>query len=264
MTHSTLDRLEDLLAERATQGLDLDEANELGQLLERHPEVDPDAYDRAASALCVALQRPAVEPLPVHLRAKLVGGAELCAPTVRASRPAAAPRPLAQARNAAGPNPALTWTGWLLAAASLLLVLVLSTDRDGPLRAKLDVDAVAALPDAVQVPWSSTGDPLGERVEGTVVWSDAQQQGFMRFRNLSANDPTANQYQLWIFDATRPSEHPVDGGVFDVPAGAEEVVVPIDPKLSIDSATLFAITLERPGGVVVSSRERLLLTAAVE
>jgi hypothetical protein len=69
---------------------------------------------------------------------------------------------------------------------------------------------------------------------------------------------------LWIFDADRDPAHPVDGGVFDVPAGADgDVVVRIDPRLPIGRATAFAITVERPGGVVVSSRKRLPLLAAL-
>ena len=41
-----------------------------------------------------------------------------------------------------------------------------------------------------------------------------------------------------------------------------EVVVRIDPKLHVSEAALFAVTIERPGGVVVSKRERIVVTAA--
>jgi hypothetical protein len=99
---------------------------------------------------------------------------------------------------------------------------------------------------------------------GDVVWSAARQQGFMQFRGLAVNDPSKAQYQLWIFDAERPEAYPVDGGVFDVPENAGgDVLVRIDPRLPISRATAFAITVERPGGVVVSSRERLPLLAAI-
>ncbi|MEX0670934.1 MAG: anti-sigma factor [Pirellulales bacterium] len=100
---------------------------------------------------------------------------------------------------------------------------------------------------------------------GDVVWSQSRQQGFMRFRGLAANDPTVEQYQLWIFDADRDEDYPVDGGVFDVAASDSdgEIVVAIDARLPVGKPTLFAITVERPGGVVVSSRERLPLLAQV-
>jgi anti-sigma-K factor RskA len=87
----------------------------------------------------------------------------------------------------------------------------------------------------------------------------------MRFRGLAANDPAVAQYQLWIFDAERNEAYPVDGGVFDVPAKSDgDVVIKIDPRLPVSRATAFAITVEQPGGVVVSSRERLPLLAALQ
>ena len=48
--------------------------------------------------------------------------------------------------------------------------------------------------------------------------------------------------------------------VFDV-SSTGEVIVPIAAKLRVDDATLFAVTIERPGGVVVSKRERIVVTA---
>ena len=97
---------------------------------------------------------------------------------------------------------------------------------------------------------------------GDVVWSTAEQRGYLRFVDLAVNDPAREQYQLWIFDVAQDERYPVDGGVFDV-ASSGEVVVAIDSKLAIQEATLFAITVEKPGGVVVSSRERLPLLAQV-
>lgn len=83
----------------------------------------------------------------------------------------------------------------------------------------------------------------------------------MRFEGLAHNDPSQFQYQLWIFDDSRDDAHPVDGGVFDVPSSGE-VLVPISAKLKVGKAKLFAVTVERPGGVVVSKRERIVLTAS--
>jgi hypothetical protein len=133
---------------------------------------------------------------------------------------------------------------------------------------------LAEAPDAVTVAWKKASDDpsvIAGQADletagslGDVVWSPARQQGFMRFRGLAANDPAVAQYQLWIFDAERNEAYPVDGGVFDVPADPKgEVVVRIDPRLPVSRATAFAITVERPGGVVVSNRERLPLLAAL-
>ena len=40
-----------------------------------------------------------------------------------------------------------------------------------------------------------------------------------------------------------------------------DVIVAINPKLHVNDATLFAVTVEKPGGVVVSKRERIVVTA---
>ena len=80
----------------------------------------------------------------------------------------------------------------------------------------------------------------------------------MRFQGLAGNDKTKLEYQLWIFD--KAQEYPVDGGVFDV-AGSAEVIIPIHSKLHVETPTLFAVTVEKPGGVVVSKRERIVVTA---
>ena len=85
----------------------------------------------------------------------------------------------------------------------------------------------------------------------------------MRFRGLAANVPDEFQYQLWIFDRDRDERYPVDGGVFDIPADGAEAEIPVTAALPVDEPTLFAVTVEPPGGVVVSSRERIATVAQV-
>ncbi len=124
-------------------------------------------------------------------------------------------------------------------------------------RAKLLAEAA----DVQTLPWTATKDPAAQGATGDVVWSPSRQEGYLRFVGLSPNDPKAIQYQLWIFDKLRDDRFPVDGGVFDVgPSG--EVVIKISPKLFVNEPVLFAITVEPPGGVVVSKRERIVVTAA--
>jgi anti-sigma-K factor RskA len=120
---------------------------------------------------------------------------------------------------------------------------------------------LAEAADVVRVEWTATDDPAARGAGGDVVWSNARQQGWLRLRGLAVNDPTREQYQLWIFDATRDERHPVDGGVFDVDSATGDVLVPIRAAVPVAEPTLFAVTVERPGGVVVSSRERLPLLA---
>jgi hypothetical protein len=124
--------------------------------------------------------------------------------------------------------------------------------------------------DVIAVDWAAGKDPAVARLpagmtHGDVVWSQSRQQGYMRIRGLAANDPAVEQYRVWIFDAERGAAHPVDGGVFNVPAcdADGEVCVPIEARLPIGTPTLFAISVEKPGGATVSSRERLPLLAKV-
>ena len=113
-----------------------------------------------------------------------------------------------------------------------------------------------------QAAWVATKDPSGLGASGDVVWNAHEQKGFMRFHGLAKNDRQKIQYQLWIFDKERDAKHPVDGGVFDVGEDGE-LLVAIDPRVPVHHATLFAITIEPPGGVVVSKRERIVVTAAL-
>jgi hypothetical protein len=114
-----------------------------------------------------------------------------------------------------------------------------------------------------RVDWSATKDEAATGVTGDVVWDEAHDRGFMRFQGLAANDPQKLQYQLWIFDKEQDERHPIDGGVFDIDRKTGDVIVPIRAKIGVQTATLFAITIEKPGGVVVSSRKRLVLAAKV-
>jgi anti-sigma-K factor RskA len=100
-------------------------------------------------------------------------------------------------------------------------------------------------------------------VAGDVVWSDAKQEGYMRFTNLPKNDASVSTYQLWIFDETQSDKTPIDGGTFDVNADGE-VIIPIDAKLKARGAKAFAITVEKPGGVVVSDRKKIPTLAPVK
>jgi anti-sigma-K factor RskA len=115
--------------------------------------------------------------------------------------------------------------------------------------------------DAEVIEWSAPEDPRFRGVTGDVVWSDSLQAGFMRLRGMPANDPAREQYQLWIVDPERAAQ-PVDGGVFDIRDATGEIIVPIQAKLAVDDPAAFAITLEKPGGVVVSAGPLLVVAPA--
>jgi anti-sigma-K factor RskA len=155
---------------------------------------------------------------------------------------------------------------WLVAAASVLLAI--STWWFGrpvpatlPSLAEQRSQLLEQAPDAQQFDWTATADRAAQGATGDVVWSNREQKGFMRFKGLAKNDPKTNQYQLWIFDGKQDERYPIDGGVFDIDLATGDVIVPIRAALHVESPQLFAVTVEKPGGVVVSSRERIALTA---
>jgi anti-sigma-K factor RskA len=98
---------------------------------------------------------------------------------------------------------------------------------------------------------------------GDVVWSDTAQAGYIRLSGLPKNDPNKETYQIWIVAENQDPKTPVDGGTFDVNADGE-VIIPIDPKVKVQNPQAFAITVEKPGGVVVSKQEKLAALAKRE
>jgi len=130
-----------------------------------------------------------------------------------------------------------------------------------PTAAEARAELLASAKDVTTLAWTPTKDPNGAGASGDVVWSASAQRGYMRFVGLTPNDLKQIQYQLWIFDKDRDQAYPVDGGVFDV-SSTGEVIVPITARLKVNEPVLFAVTIEAPGGVVVSKRERIVVTAA--
>lgn len=205
-------------------------------------------------------------PESVAERAVLVGEA-----MVRAQRDALPTRAqVSTAQRDTRARMIMSWSGWVAAAAMLALFAGRSRDSDiDPARTL--VSSATMLRDSLlqadsallRVAFAPTDDGTAVGASGDVVWSERAQRGVMRIVGLAANDRERWQYQLWIFDRNRDERYPVDGGVFDIPVGATEVLVPIDARLPVGDATLFAVTVEPAGGVVVSTRERIALTAGL-
>jgi hypothetical protein len=262
-------RVEELLAFRAVGGLGGEESRELAGLLAESSDLDDGSFERAAAACNLALLGPE-EPMPDSVRQSLERAAAEFQKEIQGK---VLTMPRSDAATPAPGAPRRAWGGWLAAAACLLLAVVGWWPR---LMAPPAAEAPPAVveqppaptpelaPDAIELPWQATEDAAALTAAGSVVWSSGQQAGFMRIRGLEANDPTVSQYQLWIFDKNRDERYPVDGGVFDMPAGADEAIVPIDAKVAVDEPALFAVTVERPGGVVVSDRERIVLLAQAQ
>lgn len=261
------DTLTDLLVSRATEGLDADRARRVDSIADGQVRRQADSLERAAAAIHLAALSTDLDAMPAALRTRLTheadalfGEAVSVGPQDTQADGRADVVPLGAARAAPALRP--TRLPWLAAAAALLIAVAAwwpemanRTPDFAEQRARL----IGA--GAIVIDWTATEDPTAAMTVGDVVWDPVSQTGFMRFEGLQANSPTEFQYQLWIFDALRDERYPVDGGVFDIPAGADEVIVPIAARLPVTDATLFAVTVERPGGVVVSSRERIAVLA---
>lgn len=119
-------------------------------------------------------------------------------------------------------------------------------------------EQLAEATDTVEFELVGTADPaLGEGGGGSITWSADLQSGIATLRGLAINAREDAQYQLWIFDEAREGA-PVDGGVFDV-TSETEFELAIDAKLMVWKPRGFMITVERPGGVVVSAKQRIVL-----
>lgn len=249
-------RVEELLVQRATEGLSAEETAELAAL----GAEDDMSFDLAVAALDIATTRP--EPLPSHLLERIL---------VSTGATTSAPRSIAQApRRRRSEWLAFTTAGFGLAAAAAAVLWATTRPPEVKFKervatpvaksAKEERLALLKAQDAQAIPWTPTKDPAGQSARGDIVWSSARQEGFVKIEGLAANDPKRAQYQLWIFDKNRDDKFPVDGGVFDVAANGE-AIIRIAPTLRVDEPVLFAVTLERAGGVVVSNRERIVITA---
>jgi len=268
----TNERLVELLVQQATEGsLNSRERAELSRLLREKPYFDAGEFDYTVAALQLAAVDD--EPMPGELRARLFQQADEFS-----RKPVTPPTRIGQRPGGKSAN---NMVAWFAAAASVVLAIAgwwprlavgpqpeqvshIPTPGPKPPPAPSLAEqrnALAAQPSVVMREWTATQDAAAAGVTGDVVWDPRTQRGYMRFQGLAANDSRLQQYQLWIFDATRADKYPVDGGVFDIPANGGEVVVPIRARLPVGDAAMFAVTLEKSGGVVVSEREHILVLA---
>jgi anti-sigma-K factor RskA len=222
-----------------------------------------ESFDYAAAATDIALFPPAERP-PEALRRRVTATLGRLS---EASRPSPIPMPQTAATTANTANGAPTtastgrW-GWIAAAAAIAIAVaawwpVTEIDRTTPDRSPaLFRNALIADRSTAVVACACTEDPLciGSGECGDIVWNAERGEGYLRLVGVEPNDPSEFQYQLWIVDSTRDERYPIDGGVFDVPGDCGEVIVPIRATVPVGDAALFAVSVEKPGGTVVSDR----------
>ncbi len=263
---------------------------------------EPDEFELAAAEAAVIYAELADERMPERLRSKLTDIASQGAwkrstenkPVAGriSHRPEASPaREDGEAKmptlpssggRSTGTSAVLSAAGWLAAAAAITIAAVGWMRPTGPApndggvavaEPSLDqrLAALEEAPDTVSGDWIAW--PAGTlappdiepreaalNVDGRFVWNEARQEGYMVFENMPVNDPKLEQYQLWLVSADQ--EHPIDGGVFNV-ASSDRVIVPITPKILATNLGALGVTVEKPGGVVVSDRTDRMVAGLV-
>lgn len=287
MNQNMDERLRDLLCDRAVFGLDSEEAKQLDELSNSaNGSMDAHGYELTAAAIMLAETK--LEPMPAHLEAKLLKVADEYfgtkeAADVHESIHDQPTRNFTWQEPAARPSRSFfDWFGWAAAAAACVVIGVMffynqsriaalqnelaqakATPTPAPSLAELRDRLKASGAEVARAEWTKGNVKETETVTGEVVWNDAKQEGYMTFRGLPVNDANKEAYQLWIFEQANLEAHPKDGGVFNVTSEGE-VIIPINAKLRVTNPKAFAITIEPPGGVVVSTREKIAVLGPVK
>lgn len=279
------ERLLDLLSDQALFELSPEDKKELEDLLNIFPEWREDETFSLTAAAISLSALDTREEMPAGLRNKVLADSSgyFANETVQETSPA----PALSSVPGTGSNVIefkpkrfnWNWLGWAAAAAACIALVVniwLNRAPQGPdlagvvppvieeklTMAQMRQRLMDSSADMTKATWTPGSMAEMKDIGGDVVWSDAKQAGYMRFTGLPANDGTKETYQLWIFDETQDPKTPIDGGVFNVNANGE-VIIPINAKLKAKNPKMFAITMEKPGGVVVSERKKMVALAKV-
>lgn len=234
-------------------------------------QTEAEAFERvAAQVLLEAFPRDGETDVPAALRTRLHALADALhqpapIPIARAAESRPARVDLAASKPDASRPGMRALRDWLVAAACIAfgaaatwLFLAPSSRTDSAFVPDPAV-FVSQHPTSVRWPWTATEDKtVVGQVRGEAIFDPECSCGLLVISGLAPNDPSREQYQLWIFDETRDDRYPVDGGVFDMPE-CGSVVLPVQAKLDVRKPTLLAVTVEKPGGTVVSDRRIAIL-----
>lgn len=276
------EKMLDLLSAKATAELSKAESEQLRELEEVFPELKDDNSFELAAATIGLINLKTDEEMPSHLQKRILADADKYFESNGDKLlEQNSPRTEEEFQKTFAFEPKRSvWQslGWLVAAvACIALAVVVWQTRTAPEieytqtlpqqtapapgLAEQRQQLIAAANDAVLKNWTDFDPKKPLNVQGDVVWSNTAQKGFLRFQNLPVNDKNKETYQLWIFDGNQ--KNPVSGGVFDANE-AGEIIIPIDAGLKIQKPTMFAVTAEKPGGVVVSELGKVMAVAKIE
>ncbi|MEP6901996.1 MAG: anti-sigma factor [Actinomycetota bacterium] len=282
MNKQEKDKMLELLSDKAVFGLSEAEFAELRELEKNFPEFRDESLELSAAAIGM-MNLDTSEPMPAHLQTKIAADAE----QFFAARNELASHAEPQAEKeefqktfAFEPKSSIwQWLGWAIAGLACIALAIniwitrpnqtqiadvkptpTITPKPELTLTEQREQLLASAKDAVQTTWGDFDPKKPKNVQGDVVWSNSAQKGFVRFRNLPVNDKNKETYQLWIFDDNQ--KQPIDGGIFDANENGE-IIIPLDAKLKVQKPKMFAVTAEKPGGVVVSPLEKVMAVAKV-
>lgn len=264
----------DLLCEKAVYGLDEREERQLSEIQKTFgPGYEAESFELAVAAISTANLDLKLE-LPANLRARIAAEAERFFDEKEASEFATETQAVTEKSKAFLLPP---WLGWTVAAVAVAILAInlyltrIDTERAGTSSPTVTTQLspeqmrqqlIETAPDLERA-GVAAGNVRDLNPSGDVVWSDARQSGYVRLTGLPVNDASRETYQLWIFAENQDPKTPVDGGTFNVSSNGE-VIIPIDPRVRVRSPKAFAVTIEKPGGVVVSKQERVAALAKPE
>lgn len=280
MSEQDKEKMLELLSGQVFSDLTDAELAELAELEKLFPELkQDDSFEIAASA--VSLTNLIIsEPMPAHLQAKILADADkyfAAAQDANVSAPETSEEEYQKTFAFEPKRSPWQWLGWLVAALACIVLAVniwmtwlnprverIYVRQPTPTPTPSSAQQLQQLLAAAGVVKTTLTNPKNpSEVLGDIVWSDSEQKGFVRLRGVPVNDKAKEQYQLWIFASNQDQKTPIDGGVFDVNENGE-VIIPINAKIKVQKPTLFAVTAEKPGGVVVSKQEKVMALAKVE
>ncbi len=269
------DRLLELLADQALAGLGPDQQRELEWLLQGNPDFDIAAMDRTAAMLDIAASAGDLEPLPGHLRDRIL------------TREQSELAPLATLAVATRVPDRIHWrerVAWMAAAACLLFAVLAwsrwpasdpasgpninppsaAGNNPSPTRIRQPDDAqrrpattiaemreqlLVSADDVLHLQLVSNDDAEKAGVPGgDIVWSSRQQMGYLRLQGLANNEPEQRQYQLWIVGGDSSSNEFINGGTFFVDRNTGELTVPIQADHFVQTPRMFLVSVEPLGG----------------
>ena len=282
------EKLLELLADRSVFGLDEKESMELNKLKKEFPDWEDDVSLELAAAAIGLSKLETKDELPAALRMKIFASADEYFESRKTAPKVLNFTPLSNVNHLTATETVRTvvetktspwqWLGWAFAAAAcvaLAFTLLSNPEKTSETvktpetiqtpKPELTIEQkreqlLASAKDTVKIPLAN---PKNEKeIVGEMVWSNNEQKGYARFTNLPVNDTAKESYQLWIVDETQDAKTPISGGVFDI-SKSGEVTVPVNAQIQVKKPKMIAVTVEKPGGVVVSKQEKVVALAKI-